>query len=164
MTLLASGAIILSRYIQFSWIGRAMRAIRDNEEAAEGLGVPTLSVKLLAATLSGALMGVAGAPLPIFMSFIEPTSLFNLNYAILAMAMPLVGGTFHWIGPVLGAIVLGALQQLVSVTISSEVNVLLTGVVLMLSVVLVPKGILGLLPKARNRAVVQSQGTAGPAQ
>jgi branched-chain amino acid transport system permease protein len=80
------------------------------------------------------------------------------------MAMPLVGGTFHWFGPVLGAIVLGVLQQVVSVIISSEVNVLLTGVVLILSVVLVPKGILGMIPRTRKRATARSQRTADATQ
>jgi branched-chain amino acid transport system permease protein len=153
MAVIVSIAIALSRYIQISWIGRGLRAIRDNEEAAEGLGVPTMTLKLIAASASGALMGAAGAPVPILMSFIEPTSLFSMNYSILAMAMPLVGGTFHWIGPVIGGVVLGVLQQLVSVLISSEINVLLTGLVLILSVVLAPKGILGLLRQRRRREV-----------
>ena len=125
--LLAVLAVALARYVEISWIGRGLRAIRDNEEAAESVGVPTLRLKLVAATLSGALMGVAGAPFPLYMSFIEPTSAFSLNYAVSALAMPIIGGTASWVGPVIGAVLLGTVQQVVTVTISSELNVLVVG-------------------------------------
>ena len=61
-------AVALARYIESSWIGRGLRAIRDNEEAAECRGVPTLKLKLLACDVSGALMGAAGAPMPMYLS------------------------------------------------------------------------------------------------
>ena len=92
-------------------------------------------------------MGAAGAPMPMYLSFIEPASTFNLNYAIGALASPMIGGTAHYLGPVLGAIVLSSLQQLVTVTISNEINVLVVGVMLVVFVVAAPDGILGLLRK-----------------
>ena len=144
MAVLAVGTVAVSRYIQRSWIGRGMRALRDDEEAAEGCGVPTLRLKLLAASISGALIGVAGMPIPLFMNFIEPTSLFALNTSVLALAMPMIGGTSHWIGPIIGALLLGTMQQIVTVTISSEINVLIVGLVLVVAVVAAPKGIIGL--------------------
>jgi branched-chain amino acid transport system permease protein len=149
MALLAVLAVALARYIETSWIGRGLRAIRDNEEAAESVGVPTLRLKLFAATVSGALMGVAGAPFPMYMSFIEPVSAFSLNYAVSALAMPIIGGTASWIGPVIGALLLGSVQQLVTVTISSELNVLVLGALLVIFVVAAPRGILGLLQSLR---------------
>jgi len=97
------------------------------------LGVPTLKLKLFACTVSGALMGAAGAPLPMYMSFLEPASSFDLNYSVSALAMPMIGGTSHWLGPVIGAILLGSVQQIVTVTISSEINVLVVGVLLVVS-------------------------------
>src|SRR6185503_3456875 len=144
MVVIAVVAIAVARYIQTSWIGRGLRAIRDNEGAAECSGVPTLKLKLAAATISGALMGAAGAPYAQYLSFIEPASTFSLNYAVNALAMPIIGGTAHWIGPVIGAILLGSVQQIVTVTITSEINVLVVGVMLVLFVVAAPEGILGL--------------------
>jgi len=146
---LAVMAVAIARYIEISWIGRGLRAIRDSEEAAEASGVPTLKLKVFACTVSGALMGVAGAPMPMYLSFIEPASTFNLNYAIGALASPMIGGTAHYLGPVIGAILLSSLQQLVTVTISNEVNVLVVGVMLVVFVVAAPDGILGLLRKVR---------------
>jgi branched-chain amino acid transport system permease protein len=147
MTLLALLATATARYIEQSRIGRGLQAVRDSEIAAEAVGVPTLQLKLLAATISGALMGLAGAPFALYMSFIEPTSAFSLNYAVSALAMPIIGGTASWVGPVLGAILLATTQQVVTVTISSELNVLVIGALLVLFVVLAPHGILGLLSR-----------------
>jgi branched-chain amino acid transport system permease protein len=140
---MAVAAVAVARYIQTSWIGRGLRAIRDSEEAAEASGVPTLRLKLVACVVSGALMGAAGAPMPMYLSFIEPASTFSLNYAIGALAAPMIGGTTHWLGPVLGALLLVTIQQIVTVTISNEINVLVVGVLLVLFVVLAPDGILG---------------------
>jgi branched-chain amino acid transport system permease protein len=137
-------AIAVARYIETSWIGRGLRAIRDSEEAAECCGVPTLKLKLIACVLSGALMSAAGAPLAMYQSFVEPESAFSLNYSVNALAMPIIGGTSHWLGPVLGALLLGSVQQLVTVTISSELNVLVVGVLLVVFVVAAPEGIVGL--------------------
>jgi branched-chain amino acid transport system permease protein len=141
---LAVIAVAIARYIQISWLGRGLRAIRDSEEAAECTGVPTLKLKLIACAVSGALMSVAGAPLAMYQSFVEPAGAFDLNYSVSALAMPIIGGTAHWIGPVIGAILLGTVQQVVTVTISSELNVMVVGVLLVLFVVAAPEGIVGL--------------------
>ncbi|HEU4352905.1 MAG TPA: branched-chain amino acid ABC transporter permease [Burkholderiales bacterium] len=151
MALLAVLAVSVARYVQVSWIGRGLRAIRDSEEAAECSGVPTLKLKLFACTASGALMGAAGAPMPMYLSFIEPASSFSLNWGVSALAMPMIGGTAHWIGPVIGALLLGSIQQIVTVTISNEINVLVVGVLLVLFVVLAPDGVVGLFKKMLGR-------------
>ncbi|MEZ5657172.1 MAG: branched-chain amino acid ABC transporter permease [Burkholderiaceae bacterium] len=147
MVLIALVAVSTARFIQGSFFGRGLRAIRDSEEAAECSGVPTLRLKLIACTVSGALLGAAGAPMPMYLSFIEPASSFNLSYAVAALAMPIIGGMSHWIGPLIGALVLGIIQQTVTVTISSELNVLVVGALLVVFVVLAPEGIWGLWQK-----------------
>jgi branched-chain amino acid transport system permease protein len=151
MTLLALGAVAMAWLIEHSRIGRGFAAIRDNEEAAECMGVPTLRLKLLATTVSGALMGIAGAPFPYYLTFVDPVSTFNLSYAVNSLAMPMVGGTTSWLGPVIGAILLGTVQQLATVTISSELNLLIVGIILVAFVVLAPEGILGLVRRLARR-------------
>ena len=147
MAIVALADVSVARYVQDSWIGRGLRAIRDSEEAAECSGVPTLKLKLFACTISGALMGAAGAPMPMYLAFIEPASSFSLNYSVSALAMPMIGGTAHWIGPVLGALLLATIQQVVTVTISGEINVLVIGVLLVVFVVAAPDGVLGLFKR-----------------
>jgi len=145
-------AIAIARYIQASWIGRGLQALKDDELAAECTGVPTLQLKVLACVISGALMCAAGAPAAMYLQYADPSSAFNLNYSVSVLAMSLIGGTAHWAGPVVGAVLLGSTQQLLTVTISSEVNVLVLGVMLVLFVVVAPEGIIGLIRRAvRNR-------------
>jgi len=145
-------AVAIARYIQNSWIGRGLQAIKDDELAAECTGVPTLRLKLLACVVSGALMCAAGAPAAMYLQYADPSSAFNLNYSVSVLAMSLIGGTAHWIGPVLGAILLGVTQQALAVTISSEVNVLVLGVMLVLFVVGAPEGLIGLIRKLGRKA------------
>ncbi len=144
-------AIAITRFIQNSRIGRGLHALRDDELAAECTGVPTLRLKLVACVVSGALMSAGGAPAAMYLQFANPDSAFNLNYSVSVLAMSLIGGTAHWIGPVLGAILLGSTQQLLAVTISSEVNVLVLGVMLVLFVVAAPKGIIGLVRRVTGK-------------
>jgi branched-chain amino acid transport system permease protein len=145
--------VAIARYMQISWMGRGLQALKDDELAAECTGVPTLRLKVTACVISGALMCAAGAPAAMYLQYAEPSSAFNLNYSVSVLAMSLIGGTAHWIGPVLGAILLGTTQQLLTVSISSEVNVLVLGVMLVLFVVAAPEGLIGLFRRlVRNRA------------
>jgi branched-chain amino acid transport system permease protein len=150
--LLVIVAVAITRGIQNSWIGRGLHALRDDELAAECTGVPTLRLKLTACAISGALIAAGGAPAAMYLQYADPSSAFNLNISVSVLAMALIGGTSHWIGPGLGAILLGTTQQLLAVTISSEVNVLVLGIMLVLFVVGAPNGIIGLVRRSKARA------------
>jgi branched-chain amino acid transport system permease protein len=145
MLILCVVAVATARAIETSRLGYGFATIRDDELAAEASGVPTLKLKLIATTLSGAFMGMAGAPLPYYVTYLDPSSGFNLAYAVNSIAMPLVGGTTTWIGPVVGAILLGTIQQVATVTISSAVNLLIVGLILIAFVIIAPNGLVGLV-------------------
>lgn len=147
-------AMAVSRYLSSSRLGQGLAAIRDDETAAECMGVPTLRLKLISATVMGALMGVAGAPYPFFVTFVEPLSAFSLLIAVNAIAMPMIGGTAVWYGPVIGALLLGIVQETATVTISSELNLLIVGVMLVLFITLAPKGIVGLVQDYKKKRSV----------
>ena len=144
-------ALVVARTIETSAIGRGLAAIRDDELAAECAGVPTLRLKILAAGVSGGLMGMAGTTFPYYLSYVEPSAAFNLSYAVNSIAMPLIGGMTTWVGPLIGALVLGGVQQLVQVTVSSEWNLLIVGVLLVGFVTLAPNGIVGWIGKLRRK-------------
>jgi len=154
MLVLAWVSVAIARTIERSRLGLGFNAIRDDEAAAEAGGVPTLRLKLISTTLSGALMGMAGAPLPYYVTYLDPASSFNLSYAVNSVAMPLIGGMTSWIGPVIGAVLLGTIQQLATVTISSALNLLIVGVLLIAFVIIAPNGIVGLV-QARRRATLR---------
>jgi branched-chain amino acid transport system permease protein len=145
MLALAALAIVAARTIERSRLGFGFATIRDDEMAAEASGVPTLRLKLIATTISGALMGMAGAPFPYYIGYLQPQSAFALDYAVNSIAMPMIGGTASWIGPLVGAILLGTIQQVATVTISSAVNVLIVGVLLVLFVIIAPNGLVGMV-------------------
>jgi branched-chain amino acid transport system permease protein len=150
MLLLVVIVVCVTRAIERSRIGLAFVAVRDDEVAAEATGVPTLRLKILAAALSGMFMGMAGAPLPYYVTFLEPSSAFSLSYAVNTLAMPLIGGTTVWFGPVIGAVLLGTAQQVATVTISSEINLLIVGLLLVGFVVVAPNGLVGLFGLRRR--------------
>ena len=140
-------SVIVARYIQHSSLGQGLMAIRDDELAAEGLGVPTLRLKLYATTISGAMMGLAGTTFPYLITYMEPTAAFNLSFAVNSIAMPIVGGLGSWLGPLIGALLLGSIQQVASVTLSSTWNLLIVGGMLVFFVTLAPNGIMGIFKK-----------------
>lgn len=143
MLVLAVLTVWAARAIERSRLGYGFATIRDDELAAEAAGVPTLRLKLIATTVSGAVMGMAGAPFPYYIGYLEPASAFGLQYAVNSIAMPMIGGTTSWLGPLIGALLLGTLQQVATVTISSAVNLLIVGVLLVVFVVIAPNGVVG---------------------
>jgi branched-chain amino acid transport system permease protein len=145
MLVLTVVSLVVARTIERSQLGYGFATIRDDELAAEASGVPTLKLKLVATAISGAFMGMAGAPFPYYIGYLEPSSAFGLAYAVNSIAMPMIGGTTSWIGPLVGALVLGITQQVATVTISSAVNLLIVGVLLVVFVVVAPNGIVGLI-------------------
>jgi branched-chain amino acid transport system permease protein len=151
MLILAMGSILIARFIENSWIGNGLAALKDDEMAAECAGVPSLRMKLFATTISGALLGAIGAPFPYFVTYVDPTSAFSLTIAVNAIAMPLIGGTATWLGPVIGALLLGTLQQIATVTISSALNLLIVGVLLVFFITVAPNGIIGFIKDMREK-------------
>lgn len=143
MTVLSVIAITVARLIERSRLGYGFATIRDDELAAEACGVPTLRLKLIATTISGALMGMAGAPFPYYIGYLEPGTAFGLSYGVNSIAMPMIGGTTSWVGPLIGAIIVATAQEWLRVTISSEWGVLFVGVMLIAFVIIAPKGIVG---------------------
>jgi branched-chain amino acid transport system permease protein len=101
-----------------------------------------LSFDLLGnALVSGLLLGgfYAAVTIGVSISF----GLLDIVNIVNTIAMPLIGGTSTWLGPLIGAVLLGTLEQLATVTISSELSLLLVGVLLVIFVVAAPRGIVG---------------------
>ncbi len=150
MFVLAVIAVAIARTVQHSWLGRGLAAIRDDETAAECSGVASLKLKLAATSLSGAVLAMAGAPFPFFITYVDPATAFSLTVAVNTIAMPVIGGMATWIGPVVGAVLIGSLQQLATVTISSSANLLIVGLLLVVFTSIAPFGIMGLLSRRRR--------------
>lgn len=154
MLLLAVASVAFVRWMSLSAMGQGMAALRDDELAAECVGVPTLRLKMIATIISGAMMGMVGALMPLYVTYVDPPGAFNLGYAVNAIAASLIGGTTHWAGPVVGALLLGSIDQYfrAKTIVTPELGLLIVGVVMVAFVTLAPKGLIGLWTKFRSKA------------
>ena len=147
---LALGSIMVARAVEYSWIGIGLRAINDDELSAETNGVPTFKLKVFAATLSGLFMGMAGGPFPFYITHLEPYSTFSLEMTLSTIAMVLVGGIGRWYGSLIGALILASIQQVLTVTVSSELNLFAVGIFLLAFVLWAPKGLVGFITRMKT--------------
>ena len=146
--LLATLALLLFWAIAHSPLGRAMRAVRDSEVAAQSVGLNPVGIKTLAFALSAALTGMAGAVVAPLMMFISPGS-FPFSQSILFLFAVVVGGAGSVLGPVLGALVVVGLPELLSDF--AEYRLLVFGVLLLVVLWIAPEGIVGTLARRLQR-------------
>ena len=108
--------VFVSHRLQYSRLGRAWIAIREDEIAAKAMGINVRNLKLLAFAMGASFGGVAGAMFASFQGFISPES-FSLTESIAVLAMVVLGGIGHIPGVVLGAILLAALPEVLRHTV-----------------------------------------------
>jgi branched-chain amino acid transport system permease protein len=144
MGLLAVAVTAMSWLILTSRFGLRLMTIREDEVAAEAMGIDTFHHKLLAFLLSAAGPGVAGALTARDQGYIEPISVFPLAITVTMIVMALFGGKGTVFGPVLGAVVLFVAQEMVWAHYP-YVHPLLFGAIIIAVVLLMPRGVLGLL-------------------
>ena len=130
----------LSAYLERTWFGSALLAIKDDEAAAAASGVPVAPYKIGAFVLSSALGGLAGALYAPFLSVVTPTS-FGFNESVVILAMLMFGGIGVIGGALAGAIVLGALPEVFRFI--SDYRLLTFGAILVLMLRFQPPGLLG---------------------
>ena len=116
--------VFVSHRLQYSRLGRAWIAIREDEIAAKAMGINVRNVKLLAFAMGASFGGVAGAMFASFQGFISPES-FSLTESIAVLAMVVLGGIGHIPGVVLGAILLAALPEVLRHTVGPLQMILL---------------------------------------
>jgi branched-chain amino acid transport system permease protein len=144
MGLTAVAVTLAARLIIGSRFGLRLMTIREDEMAAEAMGIHTFRHKLLAFLLSAIGPGLAGALAARDQGYIEPLSVFPLATTITMIVMTLFGGKGTVWGPVLGAVVLFVAQELVWARYP-YIHPLLFGAIIVAVVLAMPRGILGLL-------------------
>jgi branched-chain amino acid transport system permease protein len=153
MVILAVLVVGLAAWIQTSPFGQALRAIRQDIEAAEALGVDSTKYKLLVHALSAAIVAVAGSLFAINFQYISPNSVFDFRLSLSIVLMPIVGGLGTVAGPVLGALLFGYLQiKLLSSPALRDSYLFLYGGMLIAVMLFEPKGLLGLYQRLRRAA------------
>lgn len=132
------------------WLS-ALVAVREDEDAAEVLGIPTLRVKLAAFAIGAALSGLAGCLYAAQLLFIEPTGTFDFQVSLAVVVAAVIGGKGTWWGPVVGACLTQLLLQQLLVNVSGTWNQVIFGGVLIVVILTAPRGIAGLFTRARGR-------------
>jgi branched-chain amino acid transport system permease protein len=123
-----------------SWIGLAWASIREDEQAAEAMGVDVVRFKVLAFILGSAIAGLAGGFYAHFLTFIMPQN-FGFGQSIVILCMVVFGGIGTRWGPIVGAVFLGVLPEISRPIM--EYRILIYGVLLLAMMRFQPGGLLG---------------------
>lgn len=160
---LAVFASIITFFVENSNFGYALRAISEDEAAAQVLGVKTTEVKLWALVIGATLAGAAGAMFGFFTSYIEPAGVFHLDIALDVILIAVIGGLRSWMGPVIGAFIVVFLEQTLRLIIPgitifgtalpAETGRLILGALLIIFALFFRRGIVGIFQARRGRLV-----------
>ncbi len=142
---LVVAALLVTWWLQHSRLGAYMQAVRDNDEAAQAVGVKPMPVKIWAIGLSGAFMGAAGAVYVQIYQYIDPSIAFGPHVSVEALVAAIVGGMGTLWGPIWGALVLHIVSDLTRNLFGAlpGLNMVIYGAVLVLIVMFAPRGIAG---------------------
>jgi len=141
---LALGLLVLATLAVFrlahSRFGLGLIAIRENEEGAAVMGVNTTRYKILAFMLSAAFTSLAGGIYAYYITFIDPVGVFDVVLNVKMIIMAVFGGAGSVFGPVVGALVLSAISEVLATRVTSIAS-LFFGVVIVVAVVFMPRGL-----------------------
>lgn len=153
---LVAAIMIFSINLLSSGSGKALRAIHDSELASKAMGVNIVTLKIKVFVLSAAYASLAGSLYAHFVTFVSPSS-FTLFYSVLVVTMVIVGGITNVWGAVVGAVIITVLPELLRKF--AELDVLVYGLILTLSLMFFRKGMVPILidkiRRARSAAVVK---------
>lgn len=161
-TLLAMvvAAVTVSFLVEHSRFGYALRAIREDEDAAAVLGVRTAEIKLRALLIGAALAGAAGSVYAFRTGYIEPAGTFNLSFSLDIVLVCVIGGMGTWYGPLIGAFIVVLLEQWLRTAandfhpfgadIPAEASRIVLGLLLIIFAMFARRGIAGLFRRARG--------------
>jgi branched-chain amino acid transport system permease protein len=133
--------VLASWFIRRSRFGFGLRAIRAEEQAANISGIPTTQYKVRAWMISAFMTGLMGGVFGFWFSYVEPQDVFNITISLKYMIMMLIGGAGTVIGPIIGAFFMEVISELVWGQFI-ELHMGILALIVILTVVFVPKGIL----------------------
>jgi branched-chain amino acid transport system permease protein len=139
-------SLIAVRILEVSKVGRFIVAIREDEEAAQALGVNTFKYNMIAIAISAFMTSLAGAFYANYIFYLHPNTLFGMSMSIELILRPIIGGLGTLFGPVIGSIILTPLSEISRAYFAKGglegLHLILYGVVAILVVLFMPKGII----------------------
>lgn len=140
--------VLIAERIHRGKYGRLLKAIRENELAAEAMGIDTSKGKVMAFVLSALYAGVAGSLYAHLFSYISPET-FDIEHAIIVLYMLIIGGAGSTAGAILGAVLLTFLPEWLRFL--KDYYLLLYGMGIILMMIFMPYGVIGLVHRVRLR-------------
>jgi branched-chain amino acid transport system permease protein len=156
---LAVGAYAMQRYLEASRLGFRLAAVREDEEAAQSLGVPSRRLKVAAIAVSAALCSICGALWAQYVGFVDPFYVFSVDLSVRFALATILGGLGTAVGPFLGSILITTLETYLRATFGGigagfvGIYLVIYGVALIVMVRLAPQGLAGWLEGRRRRDV-----------
>lgn len=141
---------VLVYAIEHSNFGWALIAIREDEDAAEIIGVRTVEVKWIANGVAAFIAGVVGGLYAQRIMYIEPSGTFAFDISLNVVLMAVIGGAGTWQGPLIGAPLVLLVADMLRVTVTSEVNRAIFSVVVILIALFIPGGVMGVWTRWRR--------------
>lgn len=152
MTVVLLITVIVAYLIENSRFGIGLKAIREDEEVAETQGINVTRVKMVAFAVSAGLAGLAGGIYSWFQGFLFPEPMFSIELSVMIVLMALLGGTNTWVGPLIGALVVSLIRELLTLYVGSSLSQIVFGVMLVVVILYLPNGLMGLFTE-RSRLV-----------
>jgi branched-chain amino acid transport system permease protein len=137
--------------VAHSRLGLGLYAIHDDEDVAEGKGVPTLAYKLIAFALSAGIAGVAGGIHAMYVSYVTVGETFSITVPLYVVLMSVLGGARHWLGPAVGATIITASLYAFTGGQQAVLGRAVVALVLILIVLLLPEGVVPAVLGRRRR-------------
>lgn len=150
LLILSIAITVLTLKISVSPLGYSLKALREDDDAAETLGVNTVKCKIIAFVLSALFPGIAGGVTAFRMFWVMPETVINLSWSLEAILIVLLGGGGTIIGPIIGAIMYEVLKD-VFMRFFPGLQLLIFGIVVVVITLIAPEGIVGLLRRKYER-------------
>lgn len=133
--------VVVAYLIYDSRLGWGLFALRDDEPVAEGLGVPTFRYKMVALGANALLAGLMGGVWALQLGFVTVDDVFNIRVPLFVILMSVLGGMQHWMGPVIGAVIITTLTDRLNSAGLADVNQIIIGGMLVVLALAVREGV-----------------------
>lgn len=142
MTLVIMLLTVLAAYLIYdSRLGWGLFSIRDDEAVAGGLGVPTFRYKMVALGVNAFFAGLMGGVWSLQIGFVTIEDIFNIRVPLFVILMSVLGGLGHWMGPVVGAVIIYTLSDRLNSAGLTDVNQIIIGTLLVVLALAVKEGV-----------------------
>ncbi len=159
----AAAMIVIAVLIRRSRFGLQLRAIRDDEDRARGLGVHAMRVKLTAFVLSGAVTALVGGVWFLYLTQVEPQSGFDPLFDLTLVLMAFLGGLGTIVGPIIGALIIEPGQLYLTIRFTNGyLSEILLGALFLLIVLFVPRGLVPTIGEWIRRLRTRGRPASGP--